>query len=89
MKNIISLILDEINDKLKEQYIKIEFTDKALDYIVNEAYDPAYGARPLKRFVQKDIETNLSKMILSNEVPENSTVVLDSDGEKLIYDVKK
>ena len=89
VKNIISLILDEINDKLKEQYIKIEFTDKALDYIVNEAYDPAYGARPLKRFVQKDIETNLSKMILSNEVPENSTVVLDSDGNKLIYDVKK
>jgi len=89
VKNIISLILEEINDKLKEQYIKIEFTDKALDYIVNEAYDPAYGARPLKRFVQKDIETNLSKMILSNEVPENSTVVLDSDGDKLIYDVKK
>ena len=89
VKNIISLILEEINDKLKEQYIKIEFTDKALDYIVNEAYDPAYGARPLKRFVQKDIETNLSKMILSNEVPENSTVVLDSDGNKLIYDVKK
>ena len=89
VKNIISLILEEINDKLKEQYIKIEFTDKALDYIVNEAYDPAYGARPLKRFVQKDIETNLSKMILSNEVPENSTVVLGSDGEKLIYDVKK
>ena len=89
VKSIISLILNEINDKLKEQYIKIEFTDKALDYIVNEAYDPAYGARPLKRFVQKDIETNLSKMILSNEVPENSTVVLDSDGEKLIYNVKK
>ncbi|BBM52006.1 ATP-dependent chaperone ClpB [Leptotrichia trevisanii] len=89
VKNIISLILEEINDKLKEQYIKIEFTDKALDYIVNEAYDPAYGARPLKRFVQKDIETNLSKMILSNEVPENSTVVLDSDGDRLIYDVKK
>ena len=89
VKNIISLILEEINGKLKEQYIKIEFTDKALDYIVNEAYDPAYGARPLKRFVQKDIETNLSKMILSNEVPENSTVVLDSDGNKLIYDVKK
>ena len=89
MKSIISLILEEINDKLKEQYIKIEFTDKALDYIVNEAYDPAYGARPLKRFVQKDIETNLSKMIFSNEVPENSTVVLDSDGEKLIYNVKK
>ncbi|MBB1535271.1 MAG: ATP-dependent chaperone ClpB [Leptotrichia sp.] len=63
VKNIVNLILEGINERLKEQYIKVEFTDKALDYIVDEAYDPAYGARPLKRFVQKDIETNLSKMI--------------------------
>jgi len=60
VKNIVNLILEGINERLKEQYIKVEFTDKALDYIVDEAYDPAYGARPLKRFVQKDIETNLS-----------------------------
>ena len=89
VKNIVNLILEGINERLKEQYIKVEFTDKALDYIVDEAYDPAYGARPLKRFVQKDIETNLSKMILSNKVSENSTVVLDSDGKKLIYNAKK
>ena len=89
VKNIVNLILEGINERLKEQYIKVEFTDKALDYIVDEAYDPAYGARPLKRFVQKDIETNLSKMILGGEVPENSTVMLDTDGKKLIYNVKK
>ena len=89
VKNIIKLILEDINHKLKEQFIKVEFTDSALDFIVNEAYDPAYGARPLKRFVQKDIETNLSKMILSNEIPENSTILIDSDGEKLTYTVKK
>ena len=89
VKNIIKLILEDINRKLKEQFIKVEFTDSALDFIVNEAYDPAYGARPLKRFVQKDIETNLSKMILSNEIPENSTILIDSDGEKLTYTVKK
>lgn len=88
VKNIIKLILEDINRKLKEQFIKVEFTDNALDFIVNEAYDPAYGARPLKRFVQKDIETNLSKMILSNEIPENSTILIDSDGEKLTYTVK-
>ena len=88
-KNIIKLILEDINRKLKEQFVKVEFTDKSLDFIVNEAYDPAYGARPLKRFVQKDIETNLSKMILSNEIPENSTILIDSDGEKLTYTVKK
>ena len=89
VKNIIKLILEDINHKLKEQFIKVEFTDSALDFIVNEAYDPAYGARPLKRFVQKDIETNLSKMILSNEIPENSTILIDSDGEKLTYTVEK
>ena len=89
IKNIVNLILDGINERLKEQYIKVEFTDKALDYIVDEAYDPAYGARPLKRFVQKDIETNLSKMILGGEVPENSVVKVDSDGKDLIYKVEK
>ena len=89
VKNIVNLILEGINERLKEQYIKVEFTDKALDYIVDEAYDPAYGARPLKRFVQKDIETNLSKMILGGEVPENSIVKVDSNGKDLIYKVEK
>ena len=89
VKNIVNLILEGINERLKEQYIKVEFTDKALDYIVDQAYDPAYGARPLKRFVQKDIETNLSKMILGGEVPENSIVKVDSDGKDLIYKVEK
>ena len=87
VKNIVSLILEDINKKLKEQFIKIKFTDSALDFIVEEAYDPAYGARPLRRFIQKDIETNLSKMILANKVPENSTVTIDSNGEKLIYNI--
>ena len=89
VKNIVNLILEDINERLKDQYIKVAFTDKALDYIIDEAYDPAYGARPLKRFVQKDIETNLSKMILGGEVPENSVVKVDSDGKDLIYKVEK
>lgn len=88
VKNIIKFILNDINKKLKDQFISIDYTDKALDFIVEEAYDPAYGARPLKRFVQKDIETNLSKMILSGKIPENSIVTIDSDGERLTYNVK-
>ncbi len=88
VKNIIRLVLNDINKKLKEQFISIDYTENALDFIVNEAYDPAYGARPLKRFIQKDIETNLSKMILSGEIPENSTVTVDSNGENLMYHVK-
>ena len=68
VKGIIKLILEDINKKLKDQHIKVEYTTEALDFIADSAYDPSYGARPIKRFVQKDIETNLSKMILSNEI---------------------
>ena len=85
VKCIVRLILDEINKKLKDQFIKVDYTEAALDFIVKEAYDPSYGARPLRRFVQKDIETNLSKMILSNQVREHDTVLIDSDGYVLTY----
>ena len=88
VKSIIKLILNDINKKIKDQFITISYTDKTLDFIVEKAYDPSYGARPLKRFIHKDIETNLSKMILSGKISENSNVTIDSDGEKLIYDVK-
>ena len=85
VKGIVRLVLDDINQKLKDQLIKVEYTESALDFIVKEAYDPSYGARPLRRFVQKDIETNLSKMILSNQVREHDSVLIDSDGYVLTY----
>ncbi len=87
VKGIVRLVLDDINKKLKEQYMRIEYTDAALDFIVKEAYDPSYGARPLRRFVQKDIETNLSKMILANKVKENDVILIDSDGYTLSYNI--
>ena len=87
VKGIVRLVLDDINKKLKEQYMRIEYTDAALNFIVKEAYDPSYGARPLRRFVQKDIETNLSKMILANEVKENDVILIDSDGYTLSYNI--
>ena len=88
VKGIIKLILEDINKKLKDQHIKVEYTTEALDFIADSAYDPSYGARPIKRFVQKDIETNLSKMILSNEISDNDTVLISSDGQKLLYQIK-
>ena len=88
VKGIIKLILEDINKKLKDQHIKVEYTTEALDFIADSAYDPSYGARPIKRFVQKDIETNLSKMILSNEISDNDTVLINSDGQKLLYQIK-
>ena len=88
VKGIIKLILEDINKKLKDQHIKVEYTTEALDFIADSSYDPSYGARPIKRFVQKDIETNLSKMILSNEISDNDTVLINSDGHKLLYQIK-
>jgi ATP-dependent Clp protease ATP-binding subunit ClpB len=87
VKGIVRLVLEDINKKLKEQYMRVEYTDAALDFIVKEAYDPSYGARPLRRFVQKDIETNLSKMILSNKVKEHDVILIDSDGYTLTYNI--
>lgn len=88
VKGIIKLILNDINKKLKDQHIKIEYTNEALNFIADSSYEPIYGARPIKRFIQKDVETNLSKMILSNEITDNDTVLIDSNGNTLTYNIK-
>ena len=88
VKGIIKLILNDINKKLKDQHIKIEYTNEALNFIADSSYEPIYGARPIKRFIQKDIETNLSKMILSNVITDNDTVLIDSNGNTLTYNIK-
>ena len=57
--------------------------DAAKEYIINTAYDPIYGARPLKRFIQSNIETLAAKKIISGDLPPESEIVIDYDGEKL------
>ena len=52
---------------MKTKHIKLEFSDTMINYLAENAYDPHYGARPLRRYIQKEIETNLAKKILSNE----------------------
>ncbi len=77
IENIVRLILSDINEKLKERYILIEFSDAAIKYIADTSFDPHYGARPLKRFIQKELETKLAKMILQGDVPDNSKIKVD------------
>ena len=77
--NIIHLIVKDINDRLSDREISIEITPAAENYIVEEGYDPVYGARPLKRFVQKHVETLAAKMILADKVCAKDTILIDLD----------
>ena len=89
--NIIHLIVKDINARLSDREISIEITPAAENYIVEEGYDPVYGARPLKRFVQKHVETLAAKMILADKVAAKDTIVIEleeAEGE-LTAGVKK
>lgn len=81
--NIVNLMLEDLNRRLEAQEIRLELTDAAKDYIIEGGYDPVYGARPLKRFLQKHVETLAARLILSGEVGTEDTIVLDVQDGKL------
>jgi ATP-dependent Clp protease ATP-binding subunit ClpB len=78
IKEIIKLQLTDLNNLLKEQNISVEFTKYALDLLAELGYDRLYGARPLKRVIQKKILNELSKLILSGEFSKDKNIVVDS-----------
>ena len=75
--SIVDLQLSELNQRLADRRITVEATDDAKRHIAEAAYDPVYGARPLKRYLQKEVETRLGRRIIAGEVPDGSGVVLD------------
>ena len=81
---IIDLQIAQLNRRLESQQLRIEVTEKAKDFIVAEAYDPAYGARPLRRYVQHTIETKLSKLLLAGRVLPGSTVTADAENGQIV-----
>lgn len=87
--NIVDLMMEDVNRRLYDQKIHLELTDEAKDYIIEGGYDPIYGARPLKRFLQKNVETLAAKMILSGDVEEEDAIVLDVVNGALAARVKK
>lgn len=78
IKDIIRLQISQLNELLEQQNIKLEFTKYALELLVEMGYNPIYGARPLKRVIQKHILNELSKIILSDSLKKNETIVVDS-----------
>ena len=90
ISGIIELIIDDLNKRLVEKELKIHVTDKAKEFIVDNGYDPVYGARPLKRYIQKNVETLVAKLILSDDLRPGEIVVVDLDAsaQKLIANSK-
>ncbi len=83
ISGIIDLIMNDLNRRLADREIKVRLTDAARIFVADAAFDPSYGARPLKRYIQKNVETMSAKLILEDKVQEGSTIVIDAEGGEL------
>ena len=81
---IIDLQIAQLNRRLEAQQLRVEVTERAKDFIVAESYDPAYGARPLRRYVRHTIETKLSKLLLAGRVLPGQTVTADAENGEIV-----
>ena len=86
---IVDLLIKRVNERLAERNMKIELTEEAKKELARRGYDPAFGARPLKRTIQKYIETPLADYILAGKFKEGDTIVVDYDKEKGEFVFKK
>ena len=81
---IVDLIINNLNERLADKELKISLTPAAKKYVADNGYDPVYGARPLKRYLQKNVETLAAKVILEGKVSLGDTIVFDVEGDKLV-----
>ena len=86
---IVDLLVKELSDRLESQELALELTDEAKAMVIENGYDPVYGARPLKRYLQKYVETLAAKCILSGQVAAGDTIVLDVDQDQFVTRVRK
>jgi ATP-dependent Clp protease ATP-binding subunit ClpB len=84
ISKIIELMFIDLNRRLKDKQLSISVTNIAKEYIVEQGYDPIYGARPLKRYIQRNVETLIGRMIISENIEPNTTLEIDYDGNNLI-----
>ena len=81
---VLDKIIADLELRLKDKRLKISLTDKAKDFVINESYDENYGARPIKRYVQRNIETLLANYIIQDKIKFNSNVLIDVDDNKFV-----
>jgi ATP-dependent Clp protease ATP-binding subunit ClpB len=85
LRQIVDIQLTRLRQRLEERKIVLELTDKARDYLAENGYDPSYGARPLKRMIQREIETALGRKLLSGEIRDGSRVKVDGGSKGLEF----
>ena len=85
LKRIIDIQLERVTKRLEEKKLKLELTEDAKDHLARVGYDPAFGARPLKRLIQKELENELAKELLSGRFTEGDTIKVDYDGDKVLF----
>ncbi len=88
IKQIVRLMLDSLTKRIQSNDIKLEVSDKAVDHLANKGYDMIYGARPLRRAIQSDVEDKLAEEILEGKIKSGDSVVVDFDGENLTFTKK-
>lgn len=86
---IIDILISSLSKRLAEKQLKLTVTDRAKDFIIEHGYDPVYGARPLKRYIQSKVETLLARVMLSGELKPNSTLITDAENGELSVRVEK
>ena len=85
VNNIVKIQFKQIADRLAEQHMSISATDEAIDWLAQLGYDPHYGARPVKRVMQKQILNELSKQILADTVNKDKEIVVDVIDKKFVF----
>ncbi len=88
IKQIIELLLQQIRDRLEERKITVQLSEQARDFIAREAYDPVYGARPLRRYLQQHVETPLAKEIIAGRLLDGQEVIIDIENNQLIIKIQ-
>ena len=88
ISGIIELMLSDVNKRLADRELSIELSDAAKDFVIEHGYEPAYGARPLKRFLTKHVDTLAARLILEGNVREGDVILIDEQGGKLMASVK-
>ncbi len=84
VKKILDLLIVDLEKRLEDKHLTLELTENAKKYLIDNGYDSIYGARPLKRFVQKKLETLIARKILSQEIKPNTKIIVDYNGKELI-----